>query len=302
VALDWLNYHHLHYFWVTAREGSLTRAARQLRLAPSTVSAQIKQLEDSLDSPLFERRGRGLVLTATGRLVADYADEIFALGRELTDTVRHGHASGRPLRLRVGAVSILHKLVVHRLLDPALHLAEHPVRLVCIEDAADALVDQLARRHLDLVLTDTPVPMARDRGVDSHLLGACDVTVFGEPTLGERYADGFPGSLNGAPFLMPGVGTTLHVLLEQWFEAEDIAPEVVAEFSDSALMKAFGRQGVGLFVVPSLIAAEVDAIGGLVRLGSLPEVRERFYALTPARQHAHPAVDAVVDAARTGLS
>ncbi|NOY26542.1 MAG: LysR family transcriptional regulator [Oligoflexia bacterium] len=301
MALDWLNYHHLHYFWVTAREGSLTRAAGLLRLAPSTVSAQIKQLEDSLDSPLFERRGRGLVLTPTGRLVADYADEIFALGRELTDTVRHGGASGRPLLLRVGAVSILDKLVVHRLLAPALRVDDQPVRLVCVEDDADVLVDQLSRRHLDLVLTDAPVARARDLGVDSHLLGTCGVAVFSTPRLAAQHPGDFPGRLRGAPFLLPGVGTTLRVLIEQWFQATGVEPAVAAEFSDSALMNAFGREGVGFFVVPDLISPDLGAGDGLVELGTLPGVVERFIALTPARQRAHPAVDAIVAAARARL-
>lgn len=301
MSLEWLNYHHLHYFWVTAREGSLTRAAERLRLAPSTVSAQIKTLEASLDAPLFERRGRGLVLTATGRTVADYADEIFALGRELTDTVRHGAVSGRPVRLRVGAAGILHKLVVYRLLAPALRLEHVQVHLVCTEDQPEALVSELSLHHLDLVLTDAPIGLARDVHAESRLLGTCGVVVFGTRALAERYGPGFPDSLEGAPMLLPVVGTTVRGLIEHWIEASGVVPEVVAEFSDSALMKAFGQEGAGLFVVPSVISDEVQTTYGVQPLGQLPGLEERFYAITMERRIENPAVAAIVHAAEASL-
>lgn len=300
MALDWLNYHHLHYFWVTAREGSLTRAAERLRLAPSTVSSQIKSLEDSLGVPLFERKGRGLVLTPTGDLVAGYADDIFALGREMSDAVRVG-AAGRPVRLRVGAVSILHKLVVYRLLVPALELDSHTVQLSCIEDRSEALVAELALHHLDLVLSDAPVSLARNVNATIRLLGSCGVHVFGIPTLAERYADGFPGSLEGAPMLFPSEGTTVRRLLEQWIEDAGVTPHMVAEISDSALMKAFGHQGVGLFLAPSLIAEDVQETYGVVSLGELPGLAESFYAITMQRRLENPAVEAIVRVAESSL-
>ncbi|MCB9780619.1 MAG: LysR family transcriptional regulator [Alphaproteobacteria bacterium] len=301
MALDWLNYHHLHYFWVTAREGSLTRAAKRLRLSPSTVSSQIKSLEDSLEVELFERRGRRLVLTPTGRMVADYADEIFGLGRELSDAVRHRTGGDRPVRLRVGAVSILHKLVVYRLVAPALALRDVDVHLVCIEDRAEALVAELALHHLDLVLTDTPVGLAREVQAETRVLGSSGLSVFGTPALAERFADGFPGSLDGAPMLFPTAGSTVRAQLEDWIERTGIAPDVVAEFSDSALMKAFGHAGTGLFVLPSLVSADVVDTYGVRCLGALDGLAERYYAHTMERRIQNPAIAAIVRAAEAQL-
>ncbi len=299
---DWLNYHHLHYFWLTAREGSLTQAAARLRLAVSTVSSQIKVLEDHLGTPLFERVGRRLVLTPTGRMVAEYADDIFALGQELTEAVRHGGSGNRPLQLRVGAVSILDKRLVYRLLSPAVHLPDLKVQLRCIEDRPDALVAELALHHLDLVLTDAPIGLARDLRAVSHNLGECGISVLGTPALAARFGEGFPASLHGAPILLPVEGSTVRSELERWLDRRAIVPEVVAELSDSALMKAFGAEGAGLFLVPELIAADVVAAYGVQSLGTLDGLSERFYALTMARRLEHPAVAAIVAAAEDQLA
>lgn len=301
MALDWLNHHHQHSSWVVAREGSLTRAAERLRLAPSTVSAQVRPLEDHLGVQLFDRSGCTLALTPTGRLVADYADDIFALGRELTDAVRHGESADRPMRLRVGVAGMLHKLVAYHLLAPALRLDGAPVHLVCKEDHAEALVAELALHHLDLVLADAPVGMARDVHATSRLLGQCGVSVFGTPALAERFAPGFPGSLAGAPMLLPSPGTTLRGLLEAWFEQQSFEPYVVAEFSDSALMKCFGHEGAGLFPVPALIQGEVQETYGVQSLGTLDGVTERFYAITMERRIDNRAVAAIVKAATEQL-
>ncbi|MCK6508169.1 LysR family transcriptional regulator [Myxococcota bacterium] len=301
MALDWLNYHHLHYFWLVAREGSLTRAAARLRLAPSTVSAQIKALEGTLGAPLFARQGRRLVPTPTGRLVAAYADEIFGLGRELVDTVRHAGDSDRALRLRVGVASIVPRLVGWRLLSPVLEVDGRPVHLSCRVDSAEALVADLALHRLDLVLADAPVGLAREVHADSRLLGHSGVTVLGTPALAERFGPGFPGSLAGAPMLLPDAATTLRGGIEAFLLQRDLAPQVVAEFSDSALMKAFGRRGAGLFPVPSLVRDEVVATYGVVPLGELEGVVERLYALTMPRRTPHPAVQGVIAAAEAGL-
>lgn len=301
MALDWLNYHHLHYFWVVAREGSLTRAAERLRLSPSTVSTQVRTLEDHLGVELFDRTGRALVLTPMGRVVADYADDIFALGRELADVVRHGPAGDRPIRLRVGVAGMLHKLVAYRLLAPALRLPGAPVHLVCKEDHAEALVAELALHHLDLVLADAPVGLARELSASSVLLGQCGVGLCGTPALVAAHAAGFPASLDGAPILLPVPGTPLRSALETWFEAHAVEPNVVAEFTDSALMKAFGREGAGLFPVPRLVEEEVVATYGVHALGPLEGVTERYYAVTMERRVEHRAIAAVIDAARASM-
>ncbi len=299
---DWLNYHHLRYFWVTAREGSLTRAAARLSLAPSTVSAQIKQLEEHLELQLFERRNRGLMLTQAGHQVASYCDEIFSLGRELHDFAQRGEAGRRPIRLRVGSIAILHKLLVYHLLEPAVKLPSHEVRLVCSEDRPDALVAELALHNLDLVLTDTPIGLAREVHAVSRPLGSSQMIVVGEHGLAGQFRRGFPQSLDGAPMLVPAEGAAVRGAMERWFEQHRVAPRVVADFADSGLMKAFGRQGAGLFLVPELILDAVLSTYDVEPLGPLEGVVEHFYALTMRQRIDHPAVAAIVEGAQTRLA
>jgi LysR family transcriptional activator of nhaA len=297
--MEWLNYHHLLYFWTTAREGSVTRAAEQLRLAQPTVSGQLRALEEALGEKLFERRGRRLELTERGRLVYGYADEIFSLGRELVDTLKD-RPTGRPLPLVVGVADVLPKLVTYRLLAPALALPEG-VKLVCREDKPERLLTELALHQLDVVLSDAPLPPGTPLKAWNHLLGECGVSVFGAPPLQRAHARGFPGSLAGAPFLLPGEGTTLRRSIDQWLDARDLRPRVVGEVQDSALLKVFGQAGLGLFAAPDAVAAEVERQYEVRRLGTLEGVRERFYAISGERRLKHPAVVALQRAARSDL-
>ena len=297
-AMEWLNYHHLLYFWTVAHEGGLAPASRVLRLAPPTLSGQIRQLEESLGEPLFDRSGRKLVLTELGSEVYRYADEIFALGRELVATVR-----GRPVRrvphLRIGVVDVLPKLVVRRLLDPVTEAAD-PFVLTCYEDRYERLLADLSRHALDLVLADAPLPPGMAVRAFTHVLGECGVTVFGAA----RHAElrrGFPASLDGAPFLLPLRDSTLRRMLDAWFDAIDVRPRVVGEFEDSALMKVFGADGIGVFAAPTAVARQVRRQYGVRVLGRVAAVRERFYAISPERRLKHPAVVAICEAARTDL-
>ncbi len=296
-----LNYLHLHHFWVTAREGALVRASEKLGLAPSTISTQIRGLERALGRTLFDRSGRTMVLTDAGRLAVDYADEIFALGTEFLDTVHDSPTLRRPLRLRVGVADIVPKLVAYRFLAPALHLGL-PVHLVCQEDRPAQLVADLALHHLDLVLSDAPIGLARDVHATSRVLGDCGVTIFGTPKLAERWGGDFPRSLHGAPVLLPDEHTTMRGLLEAWFDRANVEPVVVAEFGDSALLKAFGQEGAGLFPAPSAILDDVVARYGVRPLGELDGVQERFYAITMEKRLGNAAVRAIVEAAESVLS
>lgn len=294
--MDWLNYHHLLYFWVVAREGSVARACEQLHLAQPTISGQLRALEQTLGEKLFARAGRGLVLTEIGRVVYRYAAEIFALGHELTDAVR-GRQTGRPIRLVVGITEVLPKLVTYRLLEPALDLPE-AVRLICWEGKFDRLLAELAVHALDIVLADTPVPpMFRVRAY-SHLLVESGVSLFASPRLAPKYRRGFPRSLHGAPFLLPTDNTTLRRSLGDWFESEGIRALVVGEFEDSALLKAFGQAGCGIFAAPSLIEAEVRRQYGVQVVGRVKSIRERYYAISIERKLTHPAVVAISEMAR----
>ena len=297
--MEWLNYHHLFYFWTVAREGSVVRASRQLRLAQPTITGQIRALENALGEKLFARSGRGLVPTDVGRTVYRYAGEIFSLGRELTDVLQ-GRPAGRPARLVVGVSDVLPKQIAYRLLEPALALPE-PVHIVCYEDSPERLIAELATFGLDLVLTDAPVsPSVRVRAFN-HLLGSSGITFFGTAPLAARYRRGFPASLDGAPLLLPLENAALRRSLEQWFQAQGIRPRVVGEFQDNSLLKAFGQAGVGLFAAPTVTEREVRKHHGVSALGRTEAVTERFYAISVERKLRHPAVVAISEAARQQL-
>lgn len=294
-----LNYHHLLYFWTVVREGSVARAAAALNLTQPAVSSQVRALERSLGERLFERRGRRLVLTETGRVVHRYADEIFTLGRELQETLA-GRPTGRPARLTVGAVDGLPKLLTYRLLEPALRGAE-PVRLVLREEQPDRLLAALAIHELDLVLSDAPVPAGARINAFGHLLGESSVTIFGAPSLAAAHRRRFPASLDGAPFLFPGEGSSLRRSLDAWLARESLRPAVVAEVDDSAVLATFGQLGLGLFAAPRVVEAEVRRQYGVHVVGHVDDVRERFYAISMERRISHPAVQAISSAAREKL-
>jgi len=297
-AMEWLNYHHLRYFWAAAREGSVTRAGEKLHISQPAVSTQIRGLEQALGERLFTRSGRALALTEAGRVVYRYAEEIFGLGTELMETLK-GRPTGRPARLTVGIVNVIPKLIAYRLLEPAFKLPER-VRVECREDRPERLLAELATHGLDLVLADAPAGASVRVRAYSHLLGECGVSIFGVERLSKAHRRGFPRSLDGAPFLLPTADSTLRRLLDDWFEAQGIRPRIVGEFEDSALLKVFGQSGAGLFAMPSAIDAEVRSQYE-VRLVGRVELRERFYAITVERKLKHPAVVAISGAARREL-
>jgi LysR family transcriptional activator of nhaA len=285
---------------MVAREGSVSQASKCLRLAQPTITGQVRALENALGEKLFVRSGRKLVLTDMGRVVYRYANEIFTLGRELSDVLK-GHPSGRPVRLVVGVSDVLPKLIAYRFLEPALRLAE-PVQLICYEDRPERLMAELATFELDLVLADAPLgDLARVRAY-SHLLGNCGVTFFAAPSLSPRYKRHFPASLDGAPFLLPVAGAALRRSLEQWFEKQQIRPRVIGEFQDSALLNAFGGAGVGVFVAPTPVERDVRRHFGVSILGRTSDVVERFYLISVERKIKHPAIIAISEKARQTLS
>lgn len=293
------SYNHLYYFWTVAREGGVARAAEALHLTPQTVSSQLKVLEESLGATLFRRSGRKLALTETGRLALSFADEIFRLGSEMTEALQ-GRSSGRPLQFSVGVVDVVPKAVAYRLLEPALRLAE-PVRILCREGKLDALLADIAIHKLDMVLADTPLGTAMNVRAFNHPLGECGITFFAAPPGAAGYRAGFPGSLRDAPMLVPAVNTALRGALMHWLDGLSIRPRIVGEFEDRALMQAFGQAGVGIFVSPSVIDAEIARQYGVEPIGSTAEVRERYYAISAERRLRHPAVVAVSEAARLDM-
>lgn len=297
--MDWLNYHHLLYFWTVAREGSISRACEHLHVSQPTISSQLRKLEQSIGDRLFKRLGRGLVLTETGQLVLRYADEIFSLGQELTDVLR-GKPAGSPLRFLVGVADVLPKLIAYRLLEPALHL-EDSVQLLCDEGKLNDLLMELAAHRLDLVLSDSPIGSTVNVKAYSHLLGESSVTIFGESKLAAKYRRGFPMSLDGAPTLLPLGITALRRSLDHWFESQGIRPRIVGEFEDSALLKVFAQKGAGVFAAPSVIKEEICRQYRVRPIGEIVEVHERYYAISIERKLKHPGIVAIFDNARKGL-
>jgi LysR family transcriptional activator of nhaA len=294
-----INYKHLRYFWVTAKEGGVARASERLHLTPQTISGQLSLLEEHLGSKLFSRVGRNLELTDTGRLVLSYADEIFSLGGELEEVVNQ-LPKNRPQLFRVGVVDAMPKSIAHRILQPALAMPE-PVRLVCREASLDDLLARLTLHRIDMVLADRPIPSGVSMRGFSHKLGVCAVSFFATSELVSNLSGSFPQCLDGAPILLPGAGTQLRSVLDQWLDRNRIHPRMVAEFDDSALMKAFGKQGAGIFIAPSAIEDEVALQYQVERIGRVDEIKEEFYAISVERRISHPVVSIIMESARETL-
>ncbi len=294
-----LNFRHLHYFWVVAKEGSITRAAERLGLAVQTVSAQLSQLEKSVGKSLFKPQGRRLVLTEAGSLALRYADQIFLLGEQLQDALTTSDVE-QAMRLTVGISDSLPKLIASRLLEAALSLPQR-VRLVCYEEQFESLLGKLSVHKLDVMLTDRPVPPGSSLRVFSHLLVETQTSLFGIPELAERYASGFPGSLMGAPLLLPTRNNAIRSRIDYWLENHEVQPDLIGEFDDNALLHTFGRAGRGLFPAPSVLAADVLEQFGAVPVGPMSEVTEQIYAISNERKIKHPAVEAILRAMHTDV-
>jgi LysR family transcriptional activator of nhaA len=297
--MEWLNYHHLYYFWKVVKAGSITAACRELRLAPPTISAQLRTLEDQLGEKLLTRKGRTLEPTDVGQMVYRYAEEIFGLGRELMDAVRQ-RPTGRPIRLVVGIDDVVPKEIAHALIEPALRLRE-PVRLLCREGSLEQLVAKLSIHELDVVLSDAPVTPSLNVRAFNHPLGDCGVRWMGAPALATAHRRGFPQSLNGAPVLLPTDDTAIRRGIDQWFDKRGLRPAVMAEFEDFALLRTFGQRGTGMLPVPAVLEKDFHLQYGLQRIGLVDGVIARFYAVSVERKIRHPAVAAICDAARRTL-
>jgi LysR family transcriptional activator of nhaA len=294
--MEWLNYHHLLYFWSVAKNGTVAKACEELRLAQPTISKQIGLLEDTLGEKLFTRSGRHLVLTEMGRIVFKHAEDIFSIGQDLMNTVK-GRASGSLIRLNVGIVDVVPKLLATRLLDIAVRQSPG-VRLICWEDKLDRLLADLAIHGLDLVIADTPVPPTIKVQAYNHLLGESGVTFFARSKLAARYRRNFPRSLQGAPILLPTSNTVLRRLLDDWLARQELVPTIIGEFEDSATLKAFGQEGHGLFPGSTAMEKEICRQYQVQVVRRVDSVRQKFYAITVERRVKHPVVMALFHTAR----
>jgi len=298
--VEFLNYHHLRYFWVVAKEGGLRKAAEKLHVSQPTISAQLAALEGVLGEKLFRRGGRALALTEAGQHVLMYAEEIFSIGRDLLDSVKQRPTS-RPLRLRLGVADALPKLVTYQIIEPIFHLSQ-PVQLSCWETKLSDMLSELAAYRLDVVLADEPASSGVTANVFNHFLGECGVTFCAEPGLAAKLRRGFPKSLNGAPALLPMSNTGVRRSLEKWFHATGVRPRLVGEIEDPAFVNVLALHGLGFMTVPTLVAKEVVARFGFRVIGRTDECQQQFYAITPERMLTHPAVLAITSNAKAALT
>ena len=297
--MEFLNYHHLRYFWVVAKEGGLRKAAEKLHVSQPTISAQIAALEGVVGEKLFRRGGRALTLTEAGQHVFIYAEEIFSIGQDLLDSVKQRPTS-RPLRLRLGVADALPKLVTYQIIKPIFSLPQ-PVQLSCWETIVSDMLVELTAYRLDLVLADEPASSGVTTNVFNHFLGECGVTFCAERRLAAKLRRGFPKSLNGAPALLPMSNSGLRRSLEKWFHATGIRPRLVGEVEDPAFVNILALHGLGFMAVPTLVAQEIVTRFGFRAIGRTDDCKQQFYAITPERKLTHPAVAAITSHAKAAL-
>lgn len=298
-ALEWLNYHHLRYFWMVAKEGSVRGAAEKLRVSQPSICTQIKLLESALGAPLFRRSGRALVLTEFGRFVHGYAEDIFALGRELLASTARSQ-SPRILRLNVGIADSFPKLLSLDFLRPAFSL-DPPVQIACREGKLDDLLAQLATHRLDAVLSDEPTPSSVLVKMFNHPLGSSGFTFCAAPALAKKLGGRFPKKLDQAPALLPTPNTMQRRDLDDWFRRVEVQPRVLAEFEDGALAKVVAADGVGFVTVPTVVESEAIERYGFKVLGRTRDCQVQLFLITAERRLQHPVVATLAEAAKRSM-
>jgi len=292
-----MNFKHLHYFWATAKAGGIVRAGEQLHISPQTLSGQIKLLEDRLGCRLFRKSGRRLELTSQGRVALGFADQIFALSAEMEAAIGATSDGEHVVEFRVGIADSVPKSIAYRLLEPALGLDE-VVRLICTEGKFEDLLAQMAVHRIDLVIADEPMSKQLSVKAFNHALGTTAMSFFASPALRRTLKGTFPQNLDGAPMLIQGSGSAMRQRLELWLTQQQVHPRAIGEFDDAALMKAFGREGRGVFMSPRVLEAETCEQYGVRVVGRTDELVEEFYAISVERRITHPCVVAITAAAR----
>ena len=289
-----LNYNHLYYFYTVATDGSITRASARLNLTPQTISGQITSFEAQIGVKLFDRKGKKMQLSEMGHVVYGYAADIFQLGDELKN-VLVTQVPAHWLTFSVGITDVVPKALAHKLLSPALNMSE-PVRLICNEGDQDTLLADLTVNRLDLVLTDQPLQSSRHVQAYNHPLTRSGLTFFAAKPLAAVCRKGFPHSLSGQPFLMQGKKAAVNQRVTGWLEKQNISPNIIAEFDDSALLKSFGQAGDGVFTGPTLIEEQIVSQYQVKIIGRTEDIKEHYYAISPERRLTHPATVEIVNA------
>lgn len=294
-----INYKHLYYFREVAAMGSITRACESLNLSPQTISGQLQLLEESLGVKLFRKRGRNLELTDAGQLARRYADEIFQLGSTLEQALQN-HPSGQAQLFRVGVVDVVPKTIAYRLLEPAMQLTPQ-IHIVCSEGSFTDLLGELAMHRIELVIADKALPNTMPIKGFSHRLGFSGISFFAHTSIKAQLQGEFPRCLADAPLLIPSEGTSVRNELMNWFHQQKLQPKIVGEFDDSALMRAFGFAGTGVFIAPSVQEAAFTQEPSIHCLGQAEGVVEQFFAISVERRISHPAVLAITKSAQDWL-
>lgn len=294
-----LNFKHLRYYWMVAKTGSVARAAEQLHLTAHAVSGQINEFEETLGVELFRKVGRNIELTDAGRRILTYADTIFNTSDQLLDDLRDQMASRRRT-LRIGIADAVPKIIAYRLIQPALNL-EEAIRINCREGRLDLLLGELALHKLDVIIADRPIAPGSNVRAYNHLLGECGMTVFATSSLASQFKGKFPKNLHQAPFLIPGEDVAIQAKLLRWFEEHQLRPNIVGEFDDGALMKAFGSAGAGFFVAPSAMQKDICFQYGVVAVGDIPTIIEQIYVITTERRFSDSAIVAISQTAKNDI-
>lgn len=297
--MEWLNYHHLRYFWTVARKGGVRKAAEELHVSQPSISAQLRLLEESLGQKLFRRSGRNLVLTETGQLVLNYADEIFSAGRELMNAVKQ-RPGKHPVRVNIGLTDAFPKLIAFQILRAAFR-SEAAVHMICREGEIGPLVSHLQAHRLDIVLADEPASSALKAKTFNHRLGRSGVTFCAVPSLAAKLRRNFPQSLDGAPALLPTQNMGMRAALETWFDSKAIRPRLVGEFEDSALMEVCSTGGRGFTAVHTVVDRAALKHFGLRVIARVDECGTDFYAITAERRVKHPAAVAITEHAYSSV-
>ncbi|CAA6825118.1 MAG: Transcriptional regulator, LysR family [uncultured Thiotrichaceae bacterium] len=294
-----LNFKHLHYVREVANAGSIARASERLHITPQTISGQITVLEDSLDMKLFHRQGRTLELTEAGHVAVEYANKIFQLGAELEERLQN-YPTGHTSPFRVGVSDLVPKPIAYRLLEPAIQLNKQ-MRIVCTEGKLADLLGELAVHRMELVIADGPMPPNMNIKGFSHKLGSSTLSFFATKELKAKLGKDFPDNMQNAPLLIPSEGSAVRNNLMQWLHEHQIHPQIVGEFDDSALMKAFGLAGTGILVAPTVLEATLKKEGNLQVIGHVKELTDQYYAISVERDITNEAAKAITQHAQAWL-
>ncbi|MCV2883238.1 transcriptional activator NhaR [Aestuariibacter sp. AA17] len=283
-----LNYHHLNYFYHIAREGSIAAAAKRLNLTPQTLSGQLASFEDYLGMPLFERKGKRLLLNEQGKHAYDYAEDIFRLGDELQQTLSSKLAE-RQLPLSVGITDVIPKRFAFEFLSTA-YQESQSLKLICKEGKLDHLLAEMLFNKLDIIISDCAIPPGSKLKAYSHLINDSGLTFFASHALTKNLSGPFPDCLDGQPLLLPSEQSSIRINLLSWMERHGIKPIITAEFDDSALMKYFGNAGIGIFCAPTIVEHDILIHHQVDIIGRTEDVREQLYLISTERKIKHPAI------------